>query len=113
MRDSRPTTHIRDSRRRRANTAARNRRIPRPRLVIFAKVTARPQTCPVDPSATLDDRREAVEILESVTPVWTRIYGEAHPETPKVQGALKDAREILARALASAPPAAGGAEEKS
>ena len=63
----------------------------------------------LDPRATLDDLREAVEILESVAPVWTRIYGEAHPETPKVQGALKQARE----ALASAPPAAGSAEEKS
>ena len=47
-------------------------------------------------SATLDDLREAVETLESVAPVWTRIFGEAHPETPSVQRALEDAREALA-----------------
>ena len=64
-----------------------------------------------DDGATLDDKCEAVEILESVAPLWTRIFGEAHPETPCVQRALATAREILARA--SAPPAAGGAEEKS
>ena len=59
-----------------------------------------------DDGATLDELREAVEILESVAPVWTRVLGEAHPETPMVQGALATAR-------ASAPPAAGSAEEKS
>ena len=63
--------------------------------------------------ATLDDLREAVETLESVAPVLTRVFGDAHPETPKVKHALEDAREALARALASAPPAAGSAEEKS
>ena len=66
-----------------------------------------------DTSATLADLREAVEILGSVAPVWTRIFGEAHPETPLAQKALATARERLARALASAPPAAGSAEEKS
>ena len=55
-----------------------------------------------DPVASLDDLREAVEMLESVAPVWTRIYGESNPETPKVQVALKYAREALAaRAAAS------------
>jgi len=49
-----------------------------------------------DPDATLDDLREAVTTLESVAPLWTRIFGEAHPETPKVQGALEDVREALA-----------------
>ena len=49
-----------------------------------------------DPDTTLDDLREAVETLESVAPVWTRIFGEAHPETPSVQRALEDAREALA-----------------
>ena len=49
-----------------------------------------------DPDTTLGDLREAVETLESVAPVWTRIFGEAHPETPSVQRALEDAREALA-----------------
>ena len=63
-----------------------------------------------DDGATLDEVRESVEILESVAPLWTRIFGEAHPETPSVKHALATAREQLARALA---PAAGSAEEKS
>ena len=66
-----------------------------------------------DPGATLDDVRKGVEILESVAPLRTRIFGEAHPETPRVKHALATAREKLARVLASAAPAAGSAEEKS
>ena len=49
-------------------------------------------------SATLDDHREAVATLESVLPLWKRVFGEAHPETPKVAVALKDARAALAAA---------------
>ena len=49
-----------------------------------------------DPSATLDDVREAVETLESIARSWKLVLGEAHPEMPQVQGALKDAREALA-----------------
>ena len=52
--------------------------------------------------ATLDDLREAVETLESVAPVWTRIFGEAHPDTPMVQGALANARKKLAAATPAA-----------
>ena len=55
-----------------------------------------------DDSATLDDLHEAVSTLESVARLWTRIFGEAHPETPKVQGALEVAREKLADARAAA-----------
>ena len=55
-----------------------------------------------DDHATLDDVRRGVEILESVAPLWRRIFGEAHPETPKVQGALEVAREKLADARAAA-----------
>ncbi len=65
----------------------------------------------MDTGATLDDVRKGVEILESVAPLRIRIFGEAHPETPMVQDALATAREQLAHA--SAPPAAGSAEEKS
>ena len=60
-----------------------------------------------DPDATLDDVREAVETLESVTPSWKRIFGPAHPETAQVQVALKNARRALAaRAAASSSGAA-------
>ena len=50
----------------------------------------------LDASATLDDHREAVATLESVAPTWKRIFGPAHPETQKVQHALKEARKKLA-----------------
>ena len=60
-----------------------------------------------DDGATLDDLREAVETLESVARVWTRVFGKAHPETPRLQGCLEDAREALAaRAAASSSGAA-------
>ena len=49
-----------------------------------------------DQAAKLDDHREAVETLESVARLWKRIFGPAHPETPKVHGALEEAREALA-----------------
>jgi len=50
----------------------------------------------LDASATLDDHREAVTTLEDVAPTWKRIFGPVHPETPKVQGALNEARGVLA-----------------
>ena len=43
---------------------------------------------------------EAVATLESVAHSWKRIFGPAHPETPKAQAALKVAREALATSLA-------------
>ena len=48
-----------------------------------------------DIGATLDDLREAVTTLKSVAPSWKRVFGEAHPETQRVQGALKEVREAL------------------
>ena len=54
-----------------------------------------------DEGASLDDRREAVATLESVAHSWKRIFGPAHPETPEVQEALKEAREALARRTAA------------
>ena len=51
-----------------------------------------------DNGATLDDLRESVETLESVAPLWKRVFGEAQPETPRVELALEDAREALAAA---------------
>jgi len=55
-----------------------------------------------DNCATLDDLREAVTTLEETARLWTRVFGTAHPETPKVQGALDFAREKLADARAAA-----------
>ena len=46
----------------------------------------------------LDELRESVETLESVAPLWKRVFGEAHPETRRVEKALKGAREALAAA---------------
>jgi hypothetical protein len=43
---------------------------------------------------------EAVATLESVAHSWKRIFGPAHPETPKAQEALEDAREALAASQA-------------
>ena len=55
-----------------------------------------------DDDATLDDLRESVETLGSVAPLWTRVFGLSHPDTPNVQRALEDARKALAaRAAAS------------
>ena len=49
-----------------------------------------------DPDATLDDVREAVETLESVELLYTRVFGASHPETPKIKNALRKARQALA-----------------
>ena len=51
--------------------------------------------------ATLADHREAVETLEGVAPLWKRVFGDSHPETPRVHNALASARLKLARAAAS------------
>ena len=59
-----------------------------------------------DRAATLDDIHEAVTTLESVAPLWKRVFGQAHPETHRVQTALKQAREMLALAHALATHAA-------
>ena len=62
-----------------------------------------------DAAATLDDLREAVETLESVLPLWKRVLGESNPETPRVQSALKHAREREALAVRAAASSSGAA----
>ena len=52
--------------------------------------------------ATLADHREAVETLEGVAPLWKRVFGDSHPETPRVHNALAKARKKLADARAAA-----------
>ena len=60
-----------------------------------------------DDCATLDDLRKSVETLGSVAPLWTRVFGPSHPDTPCVQRALEEARKALAaRAAASSAGAA-------
>ena len=55
-----------------------------------------------DPTATLANLREAVTTLEETERIARRVFGSSHPETPRVQRALEDAREALAaRAAAS------------
>ena len=49
-------------------------------------------------SAEFDDLHEAVSTLEETGRLWTRVFGEAHPETLMVQGALAFARKKLAAA---------------
>ena len=60
-------------------------------------------------AATLGDLREAVETLESVLPLWKRVLGESNPETPRVQSALKHAREREALAARAAGSSSGAA----
>ena len=55
-----------------------------------------------DDVATLDDIREAVTTLESVAKSWKQVFGISHPETPRVQGALNQARVALALVGAAA-----------
>ena len=55
----------------------------------------------MDDDATLDDLFEAVETLESVANSWKRLFGQANPETQKVQGALEEARKKLAARAAA------------
>ena len=54
-----------------------------------------------DTGATLDDLREAVNTLEETERTARRVFGSSHPETPRVQTALKQAREALAARAAS------------
>jgi len=63
-----------------------------------------------DPSATLDDLREAVRTLEDGTRIAQRVMGGAHPTTKNLENELQDAREAL-HAREETPPAEDLAEE--
>ena len=56
-----------------------------------------------DPSATLDDLREAVKTLEEIERTARRVLGGAHPTVVKMERALRDARAAL-RARETPPP---------
>ena len=55
-----------------------------------------------DDSVTLDDLREAVELLEDTARTARRVLGGAHPITPSIELALRCAQEKL-RACETAP----------
>ena len=48
-----------------------------------------------DPSATLDDLREAVTTLEETTQTARRVLGGAHPTAEGIEDELRHARVIL------------------
>ena len=49
----------------------------------------------LDPSATLDDLREAVTTLEDTERTARRVLGGAHPVTSRIETALRNARAAL------------------
>ena len=55
-----------------------------------------------DPSATLDDLREAVTTLENTERIARRVFGGAHPLTITIEGNLQDSRVALRAREASA-----------
>ena len=58
-----------------------------------------------DPSAALDDVREAVATLEDVERIARRVLGGAHPTTSNVENNLRAARAVLAAREAKATEA--------
>ena len=60
-----------------------------------------------DPAATLDDLREAVNMLEDAGRTARRVLGGAHPITTGIERRLRDARAAL-RAGATARHRDGG-----
>ena len=48
-----------------------------------------------DDGATLDDVREAVEMVEDTARIARRVLGSAHPETAEIEKCLRNTREML------------------
>ena len=57
-----------------------------------------------DPSATLDDFREAVTTLEEIERIARRVFGGAHPLTADIEEDLRKLREIMLAARQTPPP---------
>ena len=57
-----------------------------------------------DPGATLDDLREAVNILEETERIARRVFGGAHPLTVGIEEALQEARAALRARETPSPP---------
>ena len=53
-----------------------------------------------DENASLDNLRQAVELLEDIDSLSSRVFGAHHPDTVANKGNLRYAREKLARAEA-------------
>jgi len=49
----------------------------------------------LDDSATLDDLREAVTMLEDARRVARRVHGGSHPDTMWIEGDLQNAQAAL------------------
>ena len=61
-----------------------------------------------DPSATLDDLREAVTTLEDLDRIARRVLGGAHPTTARIEGQLRAARAARAALHARETPSPPG-----
>ena len=61
-----------------------------------------------DPSATLDDLREAVTMLEEAERTARRVFGGAHPSTTGLEKLVQAARAILA--ARETPPSQSSSE---
>ena len=66
-----------------------------PRCVRCQTRTVYARTLYFDPTATLDDLREAVETLEELVRIARRVLGGAHPLTEGIEDELQDARAAL------------------
>ena len=66
-----------------------------PRCVRCQTRTVYARTLYFDPTATLDDLREAVETLEELVRIARRVLGGAHPLTEGIEDELQDARVAL------------------
>ena len=49
-----------------------------------------------DDRATLDDTREAVDMLEDLERIARRVFGGTHPFTGRIELPLREARSVLA-----------------
>ena len=66
-----------------------------PRCVRCQTRTVYARTLYFDPTATLDDLREAVETLEELVRIARRVLVGAHPLTEGIEDELQDARAAL------------------
>ena len=57
-----------------------------------------------DPSATLDDLREAVTTLEDMDRIARRVLGSAHPMVVDIEQHLRNARAALRARETPSPP---------
>ena len=78
-----------------------------PRVSRMAPVERYAEMLQKDDSATLDDLRDALNMLEDSTRCARRVYGSAHPFTEKCECRVLESRAAL---LARGTPSSGGSE---